>query len=103
MRGATGGGCGVLWHHAVGVAAIALTAAPVAGFDAQLGWAPVQSAAGYRVYVRQSGQSYGAGLDVGLVLPDPLGVDRYIARGLPNGITNYFVVTAYDVAGRESA
>lgn len=80
----------------------ALTASPVAAFDARLGWSPAQSAAGYRVYVRQSGQTYGSGVDVGLIQADASGVVYYVTRGLPNGVVNYFAVTDYDTSGRES-
>lgn len=80
---------------------IVLAVSQVEAFDAQIGWSPLQSVMGYRVYVRQLGQSYAAGTDVGLLQPDT-GVVRYIARGLPNGIVNYVAVTAYDGSGRES-
>lgn len=80
---------------------IMLAAAQVKAFDAQVGWSPVQSVAGYRVYVRQVGQSYAGGTDVGLLQPSG-GVVQYTARGLPSGIVNYVAVTAYDGSGRES-
>jgi hypothetical protein len=82
-------------------AALALIASPVAAFDARVGWGPVPNVAGYRLYLRQTGQPYGAGVDVGLVQPVS-GVVHYVARGLPPGITNVFAVTSYDVLGRES-
>jgi hypothetical protein len=73
------------------------------GFDARVGWRPVQSVAGYRLYTRQNGQSFSNGVDVGLIAADVDGVIRYVTRGLPNGVVNYFAVTAYDASGRESA
>lgn len=54
------------------------------------------------MYVRQIGQPYAGGTDVGLLQADTGGVVRYTARGLPNGIVNYVCVTAYDGYGRES-
>jgi hypothetical protein len=84
-------------------AIVALAASRVAAFDAQVGWTPVQSVAGYRLYVRQNGQVYGAGLDLGLLQAGTDGVVRYVDRGLPTGVVNYVAVTAYDGSGRESA
>lgn len=83
-------------------AALALVASPVAAFDARVGWGPVPEVAGYRLYIRQDGQPYGAGVDVGLVQPVS-GVVHYVAGSLPAGITNFFAVTAYDALGRESS
>jgi hypothetical protein len=84
---------------------VALTTCPrsAAAFNAQLGWSPVQSAAGYRVYVRQTGQTYAGGVDVGLLQADASGVVYYVTGGLPTGVTNYFAVSDYDASGRESA
>ncbi len=82
---------------------VAVTASPAAALDARLGWTSVQNAAGYRVYVRQTGNSYTVGTNVGLLPKDASGIVYYIARGLPNGITNFFAITAYDASGRESA
>src|SRR4030095_11746949 len=62
----------------------------------------VQNAKGYRVYVRQLGQSYGTGLDVGLIQPNA-GVVQYVSNGLPTRVTNYFAVAAYDAAGKDGA
>ena len=55
------------------------------------------------MYVRQSGQSYTTGTDVGLIQAGTDGVVRYASQGLPNGVLNYFAVTAYDASARESA
>ena len=81
----------------------ALAASPAAAFDARVGWAPVQNVAGYRLYVRQSGQAYNGGVAVGLLQADVDGVVRYVTTGLPIGVINYFSVTAYDTSGGESA
>jgi hypothetical protein len=83
-------------------AAIELMPLTAWALSARLNWTPVQSAAGYRVYVRQSGQAFGAGIDVGLLMPTG-GAVQYVVIGLPIGITNFFAVTAYDGLGRESA
>lgn len=82
--------------------AVALIASPVAGFDARVGWGPVQNVAGYRLYIRQIGQPYGAAIDVGPLAPVS-GVVRYVARSLPSGIANFFSVSSYDAVGRESS
>jgi hypothetical protein len=111
MGGARGGGTGQLRgtarRSALVVAAVAagLTSSPgtAHGFDARVGWRPVPSVAGYRLYTRLTGQAYSNGVDVGLVAADVDGVIRYAMRGIPNGLTNYFAVTAYDASGRESA
>ncbi len=81
----------------------ALVASPVAALDAEIGWTQVQGAAGYRLYVRQTGQTYGSGLDTGPLQSDVDGVIRYIYRDLPTGVTSHFAVTAYDASGGESA
>lgn len=86
----------------VAAAALAagLIASPVAAVDARVGWGPVQNVAGYRLYIRRNGQPYGPPIDVGLVQPVS-GVVPYVARSLPNGITNFFSVSSYDALGRE--
>ena len=87
---------------AAAVAIVVLFAGPGRAFDARVGWSSVPNAAGYRLYIRQIGQPYGAGIDVGLV-PPVAGVASYVAHSLPTGITNFFAVTAYDALGREGA
>ena len=84
------------------VLGLCLSGAPAAAFDAQVAWTPVGSAAGYQLYIRQLGQSYGSGINVGLLQADPDGAVRYVTTGLPLGVTNFFAVTAYDASGRES-
>ena len=79
-----------------------LAASPVAALDVRVGWTPVQGVAGYRLYVRQFGQTYNGGVDVGPLHTDVDGVVRYVYPGLPIGVTNYFAVTAYDESRRES-
>jgi Domain of unknown function (DUF4082) len=81
---------------------IALAASQVKAFDAQVSWSPVPSVAGYRVYVRQDGQPYAGGTDVGPLQADIGGVVRYISRGLSSGVVNYAAVTAYDGFNQES-
>jgi Dockerin type I domain len=72
-------------------------------FDARIGWQPVPSARGYRLYVRSVGQSWPAGIDVGGLVADADGVVRYVTRGLATGVTLNVAVSAYDNTGRESA
>lgn len=59
-------------------------------------------AAGYKVYVRPAGQSYGTGTDVGNPAPAGDGSIRHVVNDLPAGATRYFSVSAYDGAGSES-
>jgi hypothetical protein len=104
MRGARGEArCARRAARGMAAAIIALTARQSRAFDAQVGWTPVQSVAGYRLYVRQGSQAYGAGLDVGLPQTGSDGVVRYVDHGLPSGIVTYFAVTAYNASGGESA
>ncbi len=53
------------------------------------------SLGGYRVYYRTVQGTYSKVLDVG-------NVDRYTVTGLENGVTYYFAVKAYNLAGQES-
>lgn len=105
--GVAGPARGATWcSTTVSLVVLAMLAAwprPVAALNARLGWSRVGAAAGYRVYVRQSGQAYGSGTDVGLIQADATGVVYYVAPSLPTGVLNYFAVTAYDGSGRESA
>lgn len=78
-------------------------ASRVSGYDARLNWSPVAGTAGYKVYLRQGGQHYGPGTDLGALSPDADGVVRYVATGLPVDITYYFVVTRYNTSKVESA
>jgi hypothetical protein len=81
---------------------IALAACPADALDVRVAWQPVQGVAGYRLYMRPAGQPYGLGTDVGLLPADVDGIIRYVVANVPLG-TTYFVVTAYDAAGAESA
>ena len=107
LRGEEGGGELEQTRHAaqswvLSAAILMLAASQVEAFDARVSWYPVPSVAGYRVYVRQAGQSYAGYTNVGLLPPDGGGVVRYIATGLPAGVVNYVAVTAYNGSGIES-
>lgn len=73
------------------------------GYNARVAWTPVVGAVGYKVYMRQDGQQYGPGIDVGAINPDPDGVIRYVATGLPLDVAQYFAVTRYNTSKVESA
>lgn len=105
MAGAGGGegGSGRAARRLLAAAGILLGAAPALGFDARVTWQSVQGAAGYRLYVRQLGQAYGSGVNVGSPAADAGGVIRYVTTGVPIGLINFFAVTAYDSLGRESS
>jgi hypothetical protein len=70
--------------------------------DVRLGWRPVPNAVGYRVFTRQDGQLFAGFTDVGALQPDGDGVIRYVTRGLPLGILQFFAVKAYSASGVES-
>ncbi|RMD82238.1 MAG: hypothetical protein D6815_09720, partial [Candidatus Dadabacteria bacterium] len=71
-------------------------------FRAELTWTAVAKAAGYFVYVRQAGDSYGPPIDAGPQAADSAGEVRYVVAGLPLGPTLYFRVSSYDATGKES-
>ena len=52
--------------------------------------------AGYKLYSGEASRAYGNPVDVG-------NVTRYTVTGIPDAITLYFAVTAYDAKGNESA
>ena len=60
-------------------------------------------AAGYKVYVRQNGQSFGAGTNVGTPVMGGDGALHYVVSDLPTGVANLFAVSAYNGSGAESA
>jgi hypothetical protein len=80
-----------------------LLAPPAAAYQAQVAWQPVTGAQGYRLYVRQDLQEYGAGVDVGVPAPDANGTLHFTLGPLSDATTNFFVVTSYDASGAESA
>ena len=65
-----------------------------------LSWSPNSESdlAGYKVYRATSSGGYGAPLATVTT-----GTTQYVASGLPKGATYFFVITAYDKAGNESA
>jgi hypothetical protein len=77
-------------------------ASSAAAYEARLAWSPVTGALGYRLYVRQDQQPYGAGLDVGAPTPDADGAIRSVLAVLSTDSVNYFTVTSYDALGSES-
>lgn len=68
--------------------------APMTEADGQT---PLTDLAGYKVYYRKAGETYGAAIDVGNITYYTL---DFSAR---SSGTYYFVVTAYDAQGNESA
>ena len=79
------------------LAVCALFVAPRTGaaFGARLTWEPTSAASGYRLYVRTSGQIYGAFVDIPDVSADADGLIRYVKTGLGESAAHYFVVTSY--------
>ncbi len=62
----------------------------------------MSGAAGYKVFVRQSGQSFGAGTNVGNPAMGGDGALHYVVTGLPTDVANLFAVSAYNGTGAES-
>jgi hypothetical protein len=87
----------------VSAALFVFAVAPVRALDVRIGWRPVANAAGYRVFIRQTGQLFAGFTDVGALQPDGDGVIRYTNRGLPFGVLQFFAVKAYNSSGGESA
>jgi hypothetical protein len=58
--------------------------------------------AGYEVYLALESMSYGEGLDIGYVAPDPNGIASFLLEGLDAGLDYYVVMTAYDAANNVS-
>lgn len=88
---------------AIALALLVVAAAQASALDVRLGWTPPADAAGYRLYVRQAGEAYGAPRDLGALRPDAGGVVRTVVSGLADGATSYMVVTSYTASGVESA
>jgi hypothetical protein len=69
--------------------------------DARLSWSVVPAAAGYKIYARASGGTYGTGMDVG---PQQTATDGAVHFTLANlAVGTLLAVTTYDAAGIESA
>lgn len=71
-------------------------------YDAELIWGAVSGANGYKVYIRQEGQTSPSGSDAGLLVPGLDGLVRYTARGLSSQVRSYFSIASYNSSG-ESA
>ena len=54
--------------------------------------------AGYKIYEATSPGSYGAA-----IATLPANATSFVATGLQPGVTYFFVITAYDTSGNESA
>jgi len=87
-------GAAAVWAALVVV--LSVWAVPARAWDARLLWTARSQASGYRVYVRQQGEPFGAGVDVGLLPASSSGVVSTVVRGLPTGTTVYFAVASYD-------
>ncbi len=86
------------------VAATALVLLPVGarGYDAEINWVGVPTAAYYNVYVRYGVTPFGHPIGVGRGKTRPNGLVRAIVRGITMGPTVHFAVAAVDAAGNES-
>lgn len=61
------------------------------------GQTPLTDLAGYKIYYRKAGETYGAAIDVGNT------TFYTVDLSAQSSATYYFVVTAYDAQGNESA
>ncbi len=66
-------------------------------------WSAVSEAAGYKLYVRDNAEPYGAGADVGAPAVDGDGLIRYVASDLSMNDVHYFAVSSYAADHTESA
>jgi hypothetical protein len=81
-----------------------VTATGAEAATARVRWLPSSgTVVGYDVFVRQSGQPYGAGVDAGLPTPGAGGVLSYDLDSLADGVIYYFTVTARGSNGTRSA
>ena len=82
------------------VLALLGSAIDAAAVSARVRWLPSPDARviGYQVYVRQAGQPYGQGIDVGSPTPDGNGYLSFVVDNLSTG-THHFTVEAYDDDG----
>jgi len=72
--------------------------------NARVRWLPSPGAvAGYDLFVRRSGQPYGAAIDAGLPPAGAGGVLAYVVDNLADGFTYYFTVTARASDGTRTA
>lgn len=73
---------------------------PQSSASVTLAWNPntEPDLAGYKVYKATSSGSYGAA-----IANLPANTTSFVATGLQPGVTYFFVITAYDTSGNESA
>jgi len=105
------------WVAVFASAFVAIFGQSASAFDAQLAWAPVAGATGYRVYVtdvpenaaaaallatKPGVQPNAAAIDAGQPAVDADGLVRYILRDVPFSAAGAFWVVAYDERGSES-
>lgn len=62
----------------------------------------MSGASGYKVYVRQNGQTFGSGTDVGSPAPDGNGRIVALTTDLTEGVAYFLAVTAYNASLAES-
>lgn len=88
----------------LGTAMVAVCSSATAAwaYDAELRWSAVAVAAGYRVYMRQGAEPFGAGIDAGNPAAAGDGMIHYVVTDLTEGVGNYFAITAYDERDRKS-
>jgi Fibronectin type III domain len=78
----------------------ATSPAPQSTASVTLAWNPntEPDLAGYKIYEATSPGSYGAA-----IATLPANATSFVATGLQPGVTYFFVITAYDTSGNESA
>ena len=79
---------------------ISTSPAPQSSASVTLAWNPntEPDLAGYKIYEATSPGSYGAA-----IATLPVNATSFVATGLQPGVTYFFVITAYDTSGNESA
>jgi hypothetical protein len=92
------------WAPILGTLILLASSARADAAGARVRWAPSTDPllAGYRVYFRPAGTSYGTPINVGKPAPQSDGAIAYVVSGLTAGQTYYFVVTALNTNNLES-
>lgn len=88
----------------LGALALTLGAASAHAMAARVRWMASDGpgVVGYDVFVRRSGDDYGASIDVGVPAPGPGGVLAHDVGNLADGVMYYFTVTARAADGTRS-
>jgi cysteine-rich repeat protein len=91
-----------LWFALSVVAVGTFTATVASAYDAQVGWNPVDGAAGYELHLRYDDEAPTPAVNLGQVSAESDGTVRVVVEDLPLGPTARFTVVAYADDGEKS-